>query len=62
MRLRSLSPRLRGEGRGEGPYQQGSDSRKRPLTRIAEASLRQSDLSPHAGRGGALRGAGVSER
>jgi excinuclease ABC subunit B len=43
----SPSPRLRREGRGEGPYPPGSESRPRPLTRRAS----RDDLSPRAGRG-----------
>jgi hypothetical protein len=41
------SPRARGEGWDEGAYPLGSESRVRPLTRLAA----QSDLSPRAGRG-----------
>jgi len=37
------SPRVRGEGRDEGTYPLGSDSRQRPLT------LASLDLSPHSG-------------
>jgi hypothetical protein len=44
------SPRVRGEGWGEGASPLGSESRRGPLTRIAALRL-QSDLSPHAGRG-----------
>src|SRR6185437_8730789 len=40
----SPSPRLRGEGRGEGASPPGSESRKGPLTRRAS----RDDLSPHA--------------
>jgi len=43
----SPSPRLRGEGRGEGASPPGSESRKGPLIRRAS----RDDLSPHAGRG-----------
>jgi excinuclease ABC subunit B len=43
----SPSPRLRGEGRGEGASPRGSESRVGPLTRRAS----RDDLSPHAGRG-----------
>jgi excinuclease ABC subunit B len=42
------SPRVRGEGRDEGPLPGGSDSRRGPLTRRAS----RDDLSPRAGRGG----------
>jgi hypothetical protein len=45
----SPSPRLRGEGWGEGASPLGSESRTGPLTRIAALRL-QSDLSPQAGR------------
>jgi XRE family transcriptional regulator, aerobic/anaerobic benzoate catabolism transcriptional regulator len=41
------SPRLRGEGRDEGAFSLGSESRQRPLTRRAA----RVDLSPRAGRG-----------
>jgi hypothetical protein len=34
--LFSLAPLLRGEGRGEGRFSAGSDSLRRPLTRIAQ--------------------------
>jgi excinuclease ABC subunit B len=44
----SPSPRVRGEGRGEGAWPPGSDSRGGPLTRRAS----RDDLSPRAGRGG----------
>ena len=40
------SPRVRGEGRDEGAFRLGSESRRRPLTRRASGG----DLSPHAGR------------
>jgi error-prone DNA polymerase len=49
------SPRLRGEGRGEGAVPQtqieGSDSWRRPLTRNLRDERANSDLSPQAGRG-----------
>ena len=41
------SPRVRGEGRGEGASPMRSESRRGPLTRGAS----RHDLSPHAGRG-----------
>ena len=41
-------PRVRGEGRDEGASPPGSESRQRPLTRIAALRL-QSDLSPRSG-------------
>ncbi len=44
-RVRAPSPRVWGEGRGEGASPLGSESRRRPLTRIAA----QSDLSPRSG-------------
>ena len=43
--LATPSPRVRGEGWGEGAYPLGSESRRGPLT------LASLDLSPHAGRG-----------
>ncbi len=43
----SPSPRLRGEGRGEGASPPGTESQRGPLTRRAA----RGDLSPHAGRG-----------
>jgi excinuclease ABC subunit B len=43
----SPSPRLRGEGRGEGASPTRSDSRRGPLTRRAS----RDDLSPRTGRG-----------
>jgi XRE family transcriptional regulator, aerobic/anaerobic benzoate catabolism transcriptional regulator len=43
----SPSPRLRGEGRGEGASPRGSESRRGPLTRRAS----RDDLSPRAGGG-----------
>jgi len=43
----SPSPRVRGDGRGEGQSRQGSQSRKGPLSRRAA----RSDLPPQAGRG-----------
>jgi hypothetical protein len=45
---RTPSPGMRGEGRGEGAYPLGSESRRGPLTRIAALRL-QSDLSPRDG-------------
>jgi excinuclease ABC subunit B len=45
--LSAPSPRGRGEGRDEGVFRQGSDSRQGPLTRRAA----RGDLSPRAGRG-----------
>src|SRR6266481_2482209 len=63
-RASSPSPRLRGEGRGEGASPQGwtlaegegafprsSDSRRGPLTRNLREERANSDLSPQAGRG-----------
>jgi acetate---CoA ligase (ADP-forming) len=56
-RLSSPSPRLRGEGRGEGAFPQtrtpppSSDSRRGPLTRNLREERANSDLSPLAGRG-----------
>ena len=47
---RPPSPRVRGEGRGEGASPQSSDSRQRPLTRIVPLRS-SSDLSPRSGRG-----------
>jgi len=44
----SPSPRVRGEGRDEGAWPPGSDSRGGPLPRRAS----RDDLSPRAGRGG----------
>ena len=43
----SPSPRVRGEGRGEGAWPLSSESRRGPLTRGAS----RHDLSPRAGRG-----------
>jgi alpha-1,2-mannosyltransferase len=56
----SPSPRVRGEGRDEGASPLGSESRRGPLTRIAELVIGpatsgrtrwQFDLSPYTGRG-----------
>ena len=51
----SPSPRLRGEGRGEGASPQtqtnGSDARRGRLTRYLRDERANTDLSPQAGRG-----------
>jgi len=56
--MRSASPRVRGEGWGEGAFALCSKAPPRPLTRIAELVIGpatsdrtrwQSDLSPRSG-------------
>ena len=51
--MTSPSPRVRGEGRGEGAYPPGSESRRGPLT------LASLDLSPRAARDAARIDAGA---
>ena len=57
---RTPSPRVRGEGWGEGAYPLGSESRRAPATRRVELVIGPAtaagpvgadDLSPRAGRG-----------
>ena len=56
---RPPSPRVRGEGRGEGAFPPGSDSRQRPLTRIV--SLR-STLRPLPAQRGEVKKANPLSR